>query len=336
MKNLHGDAKDFLMCCGSSKFAAEMAKSAPFSSLSQAVEASRTIWWNEVDVPGWLEAFTAHPRIGDLEALKKGAPSAHWSKVEQSVAVETANVTVMRELSEWNQKYEEKFGFRYLICASGKSSAEILANLQNRFSSRPIEELQVAAGEQQKITEIRLGKLFADRDSFSQTTANQRLGQVLGHIGSSVEESKVSLPSHLSVPNQISPTRPPITTHVLDVSRGKPGAGIPVTLELWNVPSKGGESRGWISIGSSVTDADGRSGPLMAPSSNVMAGRYKLTFGTATYFQNSNSSDDTNGTTQCFYPYVSVVFEIKPAQVSQHFHVPVLLSPFSYTTYRGS
>ncbi|MCO5592970.1 hypothetical protein L7F22_046974 [Adiantum nelumboides] len=207
-----------------------------------------------------------------------------------------------QELSEWNKKYEEKFGFRFLICASGKSSTEILANLQTRFSSRPIEELQVAAGEQQKITELRLGKLFADSDLSNQTTGNRRLDQVLGHLGSAVEESK-------------------------------PGLGIAVMLELWNGPSKGREVNGWTPIGSSITDADGQSGPLMAPSNTVKAGRYKVTFDTSKYFQNS---DDTTGTTECFYPYVSVVFEIKPAQVTQHFHVPVLLSPFSYTTYRGS
>ncbi|MCO5564764.1 hypothetical protein L7F22_018432 [Adiantum nelumboides] len=201
---------------------------------------------------------------------------------------------------------------------------------QSGYTTRPIEELQVAAGEQQKITEIRLGKLFADSDLSNQTTGIRQLGQVLGHLGSAVEESKVLSPSHPPVPNQIMSTRPPITTHVLDVSRGKPGRGIAVMLELWNGRSKGREINGWISIGSSVTDADGRSGPLMAPSNTVMSGRYKLTFDTSKYFQNL---DDT---TECFYPYVSVVFEIKPAQVTQHFHVPVLLSPFSYTTYRGS
>ncbi|KAH6559264.1 hypothetical protein KP509_1Z017300 [Ceratopteris richardii] len=322
--------KDFLICCGSSKFAGEMVKLAPFLTLSQAIEASRNIWWNKVDVPGWLEAFASHPRIGDTESIKK--PDS-WSKSEQSAAIETANDSILQELADWNQRYEEKFGFRFLICASGKSSMEILKSLQARFSSRPIEELQVAAEEQQKITEIRLGKMFGEAGL---APVSQRLNQFLGHLGAAatVNESSTSALGHSIVPTQVSSTRPPITTHVLDVSRGRPGEGISVLLELWKGTSKAGNSNEWTMIGSSVTDSDGRCGPLMAPSNSVAPGRYKLTFDTGKYFQTSSGSEDS--ASQYFYPYVSVVFEIKPYQVSQHFHVPVLLSPFSYTTYRGS
>lgn len=122
--------------------------------------------------------------------------------------------------------------------------------------------------------------------------------------------------------------RPPITTHVLDVSIGKPGAGIDVILDAWNDHSIGENSGEWINVGSSITNSDGRSGPLMASSNTVVAGRYRLTFKTGPYFQKLGVTS--------FYPFVSVVFEIKPSQASEHFHVPVLLSPFSYTTYRGS
>lgn len=315
---------------------------APFSGPLQAVEASRSIWWNKVDIPGWLEAFAAHPRIGDMEALKRDAPTAEWSKGEQSVALKSANDTIMQELAEWNRQYEAKFGFTFLICASGKSSMEILTHLKDRFSSRPLDELQVAAAEQQKVTEIRLNKLFAERESMQNLssgslTAERRFSQIGGHLGDGDEKVTSSLDSSAClVASQLSSARPPITTHVLDVSRGRPGAGIDVVLDMWKGYSNGDESTEWLNIGSSVTDIDGRSGPLMPPSNSVTAGRYKLTFNTGKYFLKLSSSCDRNEVLGCFYPYISVVFEIKPTQVSEHFHVPVLLSPFSYTTYRGS
>ena len=155
--------------------------------------------------------------------------------------------------------------------------------------------------------------------------AERRMGQIAGHLKDGVVDAKAKNSSTL--PNQPI-ERPPITTHVLDVSIGKPGANIGVELDIWKDLSEGEISGEWINLGSSITNSDGRSGPLIPPSNNVMTGRYRLTFNTGTYFQKLGIVS--------FYPYVSVVFEIKPSQISEHFHVPVLLSPFSYTTYRGS
>ena len=124
-------------------------------------------------------------------------------------------------------------------------------------------------------------------------------------------------------------TRPPITTHVLDVSRGCPAAGIEVLLEVW----RGAQSRpafgaagggGWAFQGLSKTDSDGRSGQLMSIVDNVTPGIYRISFNTGKY----NPSG--------FFPYVSIVFEILESQKREHFHVPLLLSPFSFSTYRGS
>jgi 5-hydroxyisourate hydrolase len=105
-----------------------------------------------------------------------------------------------------------------------------------------------------------------------------------------------------------------ITTHVLDTSRGCPAAGVPVVLERF-VDSD------WQSVGRGVTDADGRSRDLL--SSAPDAGRYRLTFDTGTYLGEAG-----------FYPEVSVTFVVEPGQ--DHYHVPLLLSPFGYSTYRGS
>lgn len=124
-------------------------------------------------------------------------------------------------------------------------------------------------------------------------------------------------------------TRPPITTHVLDVSRGSPAAGIEVRLEMWKGaqrrPSFGEtEIGGWVLHGSSTTDNDGRSGQLMSIVDAVDPGIYRISFNTGKYCPAG------------FCPYVSIVFEIRESQKREHFHVPLLFSPFSFTTYRGS
>ena len=109
-----------------------------------------------------------------------------------------------------------------------------------------------------------------------------------------------------------------ITTHVLDTSRGRPAAGVPVTLE---VEAAGG----WTLLGKGTTNADGRIADLVTGDS-ITAGVYRLIFDTATYFAAQHISG--------FYPQVTVTFKIEDA--GQHYHVPLLLNPFGYSTYRGS
>jgi len=105
----------------------------------------------------------------------------------------------------------------------------------------------------------------------------------------------------------------PITTHVLDTARGRPAAGIGVTLEF--------ESQGdWSKAGSGITDADGRVRDLLPSNAGVKPGKYRITFATAAY--------------STFYPSIEVSFVIEDP--SQHYHIPLLLSPFGYSTYRGS
>ncbi|KAG2672001.1 hypothetical protein I3760_13G017800 [Carya illinoinensis] len=330
------EEKDFLACCGSTKFAKEMALASPFASLEEAVRAARDIWFNKVDVNAWLQAFSAHPQIGDSTPTshhhRTSPTSAQWSKGEQSTAVATATSSTLQELSEWNARYREKFGFVFLICASGRTSDKILAELKNRYPNRPIIEFEIAAQEQMKITELRLAKLFSSK-------AKDTIDQYPAVVAKKVEEDRVSIiGGHLNVTSEATAvktfqiptrTRPPITTHVLDVSRGCPAAGIEVRLEMW----KGTQPRplfgetdigGWIFQGSSTTDNDGRSGQLTSIVNVVDPGIYRISFNTGKY----NPAG--------FFPYVSVVFEIRESQGKEHFHVPLLLSPFSFSTYRGS
>lgn len=111
-----------------------------------------------------------------------------------------------------------------------------------------------------------------------------------------------------------------ITTHVLDVAEGRPAAGVPVTLE-W-----GDASNQWHLVGRGETDADGRIRTLMPDGTPLVAGSYRLVFDTRRYF-------DRRGVPS-FYPSVTIVFEV--TERDTHYHVPLLLGPFGYTTYRGS
>lgn len=149
---------------------------------------------------------------------------------------------------------------------------------------------------------------------------------------------KEAAPSTASASN----LRPPITTHVLDVAVGKPGAGIDVSLHWWTENSSSGgsqadadESRGyWAPVGNSVTNNDGRSGPLLPASNHLQPGKYRVTFDTAAYLARVHGGDKSERSV--FYPYAMVVFEVTPSQAGEHFHIPLLLAPYSFSTYRGS
>ena len=110
-----------------------------------------------------------------------------------------------------------------------------------------------------------------------------------------------------------------ITTHVLDTSRGRPAQGVPVTLEVAAL-------EGWKVVSQGVTNADGRVSDLVSPEKSVAAGVYRLIFDTRKYFAGRQ--------VESFYPQVTIVFSI--AEPTEHYHVPLLLSPFGYSTYRGS
>nr|XP_043621877.1 uric acid degradation bifunctional protein TTL isoform X2 [Erigeron canadensis] len=328
---------DFIACCGSTKFAEYMIADGPYASYEKAVAAANYIWFNKVDVNGWLEAFGGHPQIGQnpssSPAHNISSTSAQWSKGEQSTALATATDSTLQELYEWNSRYKQKFGHVFLICASGRSTPEILSELKRRFSNRPIVEFEIAAGEQMKITELRLQKLFSNVEVSASTRVQSTASDV-----TKVEGRVAILGGHLTAPSIASDAklsaattraRPPITTHILDVARGCPASGVEVLLEMYNAiqpgPVFGGSDKDkWITQGSSTTDKDGRSGQLMKVVNDLSPGVYRISFNTGKYNPN------------CFFPYVSIVFEVKESQKTEHFHVPLLLSPFSFSTYRGS
>ena len=150
---------EFLKCCGSREWARRMAESRPFDSAEQLTKRASEIWWT-LERNDWLEAFRSHPKIGGSKAAEKvSEQSRAWSGEEQS-GVKSASEQVLGELSRLNEQYHQKFGFIFIVCATGKSSDEMLTILKSRLTNDAETEMRTAAREQEKITEIRLKKLL--------------------------------------------------------------------------------------------------------------------------------------------------------------------------------
>jgi 2-oxo-4-hydroxy-4-carboxy-5-ureidoimidazoline decarboxylase len=148
----------FKRCCGSTLWSREMARRRPFESEAALFENADCLWWG-LAPSDWLEAFASHPKIGAREAPRpEHAATARWSAGEQS-GTERAGPDVLEDLAELNRRYEARFGFIFIVCATGKSAEEMLAILEQRLSHCPKDEIKLAAAEQAKITRIRLEKL---------------------------------------------------------------------------------------------------------------------------------------------------------------------------------
>lgn len=148
----------FLRCCGSGRWADAMTDRRPFAS-ADAIHRFAEDAFTVLDRTDWLEAFAAHPRIGDLDSLRrKFASTADLCGAEQA-GVAGATEEMIQALAEGNREYEARFGYIFIVCASGKSAAEMLATLRERINNDPETEARIAAGEQVKITRLRLDKL---------------------------------------------------------------------------------------------------------------------------------------------------------------------------------
>jgi len=273
--NKEEKAKQLLSCCGSSTWVALMMKRFPFSSEKDLVEAATDIWYKQCESIDWLESFTHHPKIGDVKSLTK----KFAGKEQASVAAATKKT--ITALANANKEYEAKFGFIFIVCATGKSATEMLRLMEDRLSNSIGEELHIAMGEQMKITILRFQKLITEGDwSFL-------------------------------APGQL-------TTHVLDTSLGKPGKDISIRLQI---PVNGV----WQTIAQGITNSDGRVGDLLPSQKKLAYGNYKIVFDTGNYF----ASQKIKG----FYPEVEIQFIVFD---DAHYHVPLLINPFGYSTYRGS
>jgi OHCU decarboxylase len=187
----------FLRCCGSIRWARLLAGKRPFASVAQVADEAERVW-PSLRAEDWLEAFAAHPRIGErgteasAEAMPSGltpgvseikrrrygpgaseedsgedseeekmtmAGTSDWSLSEQAL-VRSAGADVRDRLAAANREYEARFGYMFIVCAIGKSAEEMLALLERRVTHSPVDELAVAAEEQRKITRLRLEKLL--------------------------------------------------------------------------------------------------------------------------------------------------------------------------------
>lgn len=262
-------------CCGSRHWVDAMMLQFPFSNEHILVEAATDIWYNKCTETDWRESFTHHPKIGDINSLKE-----KFAGKEQA-GVASASDEVIDALAKVNADYENKFGFIFIVCATGKSAQEMLDLLNDRLKNSVAEELNIAMGEQQKITNIRFKKLLTDAD-FSCLKVSQ------------------------------------ITTHILDTSIGIPGKNICIQLQSFN-------NNQWQTIAQGRTNSDGRIPDLLPQNKNLKPSTYKMVFHCGQYYQQQNI--------KTFYPMVEILFNTFD---EEHYHVPLLLNPFGYSTYRGS
>jgi OHCU decarboxylase len=140
---------EFLRCCGSARWAEQMAAARPFADIESMARTADSVW-ARLSVVDYLEAFAAHPRIGE-----RAGPA--WSTQEQSGVTDA-----MRErFAQLNRAYEARFGYIFIICATGRGGAEMLEALERRLGNDASREMEIAAEEQRRITRLRLDKLIS-------------------------------------------------------------------------------------------------------------------------------------------------------------------------------
>ena len=148
-------AREALPCCGSQAWAVALASRRPIANEAALIKASTSIWF-ALPEGAWQEAFNSHPRIGQSCAQTHATEeSLRWSAQEQRTAI-TADKTARLALEEANRRYEQKFGRIFIVCAIGKTSAEMLAILEARMKNDAATELREAAEQQRQITQLRL------------------------------------------------------------------------------------------------------------------------------------------------------------------------------------
>jgi len=179
--DVHDAQREFERCCGSTEWAARMTAARPFAT-SDAMLVTADAIWIALDESDWREAFAAHPRIGERASGAGGAgrasgagragvagaagragASSAWSAQEQA-GVSSADDEVLDRLGAKNREYVDRFGYIFIVCATGKSADEMLTRLEQRLTNDPAVEIRVAAEEQRQITQLRLRKLLTETD----------------------------------------------------------------------------------------------------------------------------------------------------------------------------
>ncbi|MGB2867810.1 MAG: 2-oxo-4-hydroxy-4-carboxy-5-ureidoimidazoline decarboxylase [Bacteroidota bacterium] len=156
---VHEASATLTRCCGSSRWVARMVERRPFSGETELVDEADRIW-QSLSTDDWIDAFSHHPKIGATgSGDKKFERTRGWSSEEQA-GVQNAPESALRALADANREYEQKFGYIFIVCATGKNEREISELLQRRLKNDARTEIAIAAEEQRKITRLRLEKLL--------------------------------------------------------------------------------------------------------------------------------------------------------------------------------
>jgi 2-oxo-4-hydroxy-4-carboxy-5-ureidoimidazoline decarboxylase len=153
------DARGLLLsCCGSTRWAERMLSLRPFGATERMLSAARREWF-ALTPADWTEAFSHHPKIGDRESLRARFPATHHLSEREQAGASGASDETIEALAQGNAAYEKRFGYIFIVCATGKSAAEMLDLLTARLRNDPAVEVSIAAEELAKITELRLKRL---------------------------------------------------------------------------------------------------------------------------------------------------------------------------------
>ena len=142
-------------CCGSERWVEGMLARRPYGSREAAEGAARDVL-SALSREDWLAAFSHHPKIGDIDSLRQRFPATHDLSAREQSGIDGASDEVLAALAQHNRDYEQKFGYIFIVCATGKTAREMLALLRARLPNDPRDEIRIAAEEQAKITVLRL------------------------------------------------------------------------------------------------------------------------------------------------------------------------------------
>lgn len=162
LNTLDGSAfvQTMLGCCGAKRWGELMSRRRPYDSATDLHDAADLVF-NQFVQADWLEAFSAHPCLGDMNSLSMAFHgNQQWSAGEQA-GVNAADEKTFRALAKGNTAYERRFGYIFILCATGKSVHQMLDALNQRLQNTPDEELTIAASQQRQITHLRIDKLLS-------------------------------------------------------------------------------------------------------------------------------------------------------------------------------
>ena len=151
--------EQFELCCGAENWIQKMNRNRPFQNENEVYKKAESIWFS-LSPDDWLEAFIHHPKIGNIDSLRNKFQNTKSISENEQSGVNNATESILKDLAESNQLYENRFGFIFIVCATGKSADEMLALIKMRLNNNAEIEMQYAAKEQNKITQLRLKTLL--------------------------------------------------------------------------------------------------------------------------------------------------------------------------------